>query len=133
MELKARIVQATDFIIATPDGVLDLGKSRDLLKKITKTSEGHRDFHILIDFRTTDIKLSTADIWEICKGLSEYGETFKRKTAILVRQDGNFEKMRFFELCAVNRGFKINPFTDFEEAIMWLLPKNNARKINQPN
>jgi|GEM_PF-4833226 len=61
MELKARIVQATDFIVATPDGVLDLEKSRDLLKKITKTSEGHGEFHILIDFRTTDIKLSTVD------------------------------------------------------------------------
>jgi len=132
MELKARIVQATDFIVATPDGVLDLEKSRDLLKKITKTSEGHGEFHILIDFRTTDIKLSTVDVWEICRGLSEYGETFKRKTAILVREDGNFEKMRFFELCAFNRGFKINTFTDFEEAIMWLLPKNNAGKINKP-
>jgi hypothetical protein len=133
VELRAIIVQATDFIIATPDGVLDLEKSRELLKKITKTSEGHRDFHILIDFRTTDIKLSTVDIWEICRGLSEYGETFKRKTAILLREDGNFEKMRFLELCAFNRGFKINPFMDFEEAIMWLLPKNSAGEINQPD
>lgn len=129
MELKARIVRPTDFIIATPDGVLDLGKSGDLLRKIAETSEGHGDFHILVDFRTTDIKLSTVEIWEICKGLSDYGETFKRKVAILVREDADFEKMRFFELCASNRGFKVNPFTDFEEAIMWLLPKNSAKKV----
>jgi hypothetical protein len=129
MELKARIVLATDFIIATPDGVLNLEKSKDLLRNITDTSEGHGDFHILVDFRKTDIKLSTVEIWEICKELSKYGETFKRKIAIVVREDGNFEKVQFFELCAINRGFKINPFTDFEEAIMWLLPKNSAKKV----
>jgi hypothetical protein len=126
MELRAIIIQAADFIMATPSGVLDLGKSTDLLRKITETSRGHRDFNILVDFRKTDMKLSTTDIWEICKGLSEYGETFKRRTAILVREDNNFEKMRFFELCASNRGFKIHPFMDFEEAIMWILPKNSA-------
>jgi len=128
MDLKARMIHPKDFIIAKPDGVLDLEKSRALLKKITEESVGHEDFHILIDFRKTNVELSTVDIWELSNGLSEYGTTFKRKTAILVREDENFDKVEFFELCTLNRGFEIYPFIDFEEAIMWLLFENNDSK-----
>ena len=128
MDITLRLIHPKDFIIAKPDGILDLEKSRALLKKIAEESEGRKDFHILLDFRKTIVELSTVDIWELSNGLSEYGTTFKRKTAILVREDENFDKVEFFELCTLNRGFAIYPFIDFEEAIMWLLLENNDSK-----
>ena len=75
---------------------------------------------MLIDVRKTSSILKKTDVFELASNLIEYGKTFRRKTAILARDDDSFNRAAFFELVATNRGYRINAFTSFEDAIMWL-------------
>jgi hypothetical protein len=48
-------------------------------------------------------------------------DSFRAKLAILTSLDRQFDKVKFLELYAGNRGFQIGAFVDFEEALYWLV------------
>ena len=77
-------------------------------------------YTVLIDLRDVKSYLSIANIQELASDLLNYGATFRRKTALLVRADRDIDQARFFEMAAQNRGFDVKTFTVFEEAIIWL-------------
>jgi hypothetical protein len=64
--------------------------------------------------------LSTTDIYDLASELVKYGKTFRRKTAVLARDDEDIDQAKFFENVAQNRGFNVKTFTVFEDAITWL-------------
>jgi hypothetical protein len=49
-----------------------------------------------------------------------FRNNFARRTAILCPLE-KFDRSRFFALCAENRGFNIQVFTSYEEAMEWLI------------
>jgi len=57
---------------------------------------------------------------ELASELAKYGETFRRRTAVLARADHDLDQATFFEDVAQGRGFEVKAFTIFEEAIFWL-------------
>jgi response regulator RpfG family c-di-GMP phosphodiesterase len=118
--LKLQIVKAGDFISSTPTGDLDMKASKEGLAQIAAAGTHLRDYKVLIDLRDVKSKLSTADIYELAYELADYGETFRRKTAVLARPDEDLDQATFFENAAQNRGFKVRAFTVFENAILWL-------------
>jgi hypothetical protein len=120
MLLKVDVISAKDFIMTTVEGQLDLKTSIAMLEKIRSAARGRGKFDILIDLRQTTIKMSTVDIWDLCVGLPEFGDTFKTKTVVLIGKGTNADKAEFLRLCAMNRGVRINIFTDYEEAMKWL-------------
>ena len=120
MELNIQIVSPGDFIRLSPTGELDLETSKALLWELATTSGANNQLEMLIDLRNTTSVLNTVDLFELGSGLIEYGIAFRKKTAILTRDDKSFERGSFFELVAHNRGYKIKAFTSFEDAIMWL-------------
>ena len=120
MSFKLHVIESTDFIRSSVEGLLDIEASRTALGQIAAVAGQHHDYHILIDLRTAKSVLTAADVWYLASELGQYGETFQRKTAILVRPGGNFAQAEFFELCAQNRGFAVMAFTDFEQAIYWM-------------
>jgi len=61
------------------------------------------------------------EVYELVAELTQHGDTFRRKVALLVAQGINFEQAHFFETCSHNRGFSVNAFTDYEKAIRWVL------------
>jgi hypothetical protein len=64
--------------------------------------------------------LSTSEIFDLAFGLSKYGETFRRKTAVLARPDDELKQAKLFEEVAQKRGFDVRAFTVFEDAMNWL-------------
>lgn len=117
---KLQIIKAGDFIRSTPTGDLDFKTSKEGLEQIAATGTNLQNYKVLIDLRDVKSRLSTAQIHELALELVQYGQTFRRKTAVLVRADEDIQQAMFFEDVAQNRGFSVRTFTLFEEAVLWL-------------
>lgn len=118
--VKLQIIKAGDFIKSTPTGDLDMEASTEGLAQIAVTGNDLLDYTVLIDLRDVKSSLSTADIYKLASELVNYGDTFRRKTAILVRADDDLKQATFFETVAQNRGLNVMVFTVFEDAMIWL-------------
>ena len=121
MATKIKVITAGDFLEVTPDGIINLTTSRQLLVEIAKAEHLPVDYELLVDFRDTQSHLSVFDVYQLAAELCQYGNTFRRKVALLVVPGINFEHASFFETCSQNRGFYVNAFTDYEKAMRWLL------------
>lgn len=123
MATNIRVIHATDFIIATPDGVLDLERTRKLLLDVAAVSTSGTEHQILLDTRKVESTLTVFDLWHLAVALAQQRDAFSGKTAVLCPID-RFDRAEFFALCAKNRGFRVRAFTSFEEAIEWLIVKD---------
>ena len=132
MATKIKIVLARDFLEVTPDGIINIAASRQLLVDIAKAGNYPVDYELLVDFRDTESRLSTTDLYQLASELSKYGDTFQRKVALLVTPGINFDQASFFETCSHNRGFLIDAFTDYEKAIRWILSSIDISDISVP-
>ena len=120
MATNVTIIHAQDFIRATPDGQIDLERAKKGLIDIAAAAAPLAEPKILVDTRHTQTGMSITDLWYLASELSNASKTFSRKTAVLCPLEG-FDKAGFFALCAQNRGFPVNAFTSFEDAIEWLI------------
>jgi len=118
--LKLQIIKAGDFIKSTPTGDLDKAASKEGLAEIAALGADLKDYTVLIDLREVKSRLSSTDVFELASELAKYGETFRRRTAVLARADHDLDQATFFEDVAQGRGFEVKAFTIFEEAIFWL-------------
>jgi hypothetical protein len=126
MPTKIKIITAREFIEVTPEGVIDIKTSRQLIRDITKVENKPIDYDLLIDFRETQWNMSTAEIYQLASELVDYGTNFQRKVAILVLPGVNFDPATFLETCSHNRGFKINVFNNYESSMRWLLTSDES-------
>lgn len=125
MNLNIQLVRQADFIRTTPTGELDMNSTKELLRTLAAAGSTGNDKPMLVDIRKTSSILKKVDVFELASSLIVYGKTFRRKTAILARDDDSFDRANFFELVAKNRGYNVNAFTSFEEAIVWLADIQN--------
>jgi hypothetical protein len=132
MATKVKIILAKDFLEVTPDGIINIATSRQLLVDIAKAGHYPVDYELLVDFRDTEGRLSTTDLYQLASELSKYGDTFRRKVALLVTPGINFDQAIFFETCSHDRGFSIEAFTDYEKAIRWILSSIDISDISVP-
>ena len=80
---------------------------------------GKHDCHLLLnDLREADLQLSTLDLHEIPKLLSQFDHIAFCKRALVV--SGNMDDYQFFETVSVNRGDNVKIFRSFDEAEQWL-------------
>jgi hypothetical protein len=114
-----RIIHSHDFIKATPEGLLDLEKSKEVLMEIASSSVSMGDYEIILDTQKAQVEMSTFDLWYLAAELSKFRKAFERKIAVLCPLKG-FDLAGFFALCAKNRGYQVKAFTSLEAAIEWL-------------
>jgi len=120
MSTNIRIIHSQDFIKATPEGQLDLERTKKLLMEIASVATPLFDYKIILDTRKAHTEMSVADLWYLASELGNLRKGFYRKTAVLCPVE-EFDQAGFFALCAQNRGFQIMAFTSFEDAIEWLI------------
>jgi hypothetical protein len=120
MPTNIRIIHGHDFIKATPEGQLDLEKSKKVLREIASAEAPFGNYEIILDTRKTKTTMSETDLWYLAVELSNLRKAFLHRTAVLCPLE-RFDYAKFFAICAQNRGFQVNAFTSFEEAIEWLL------------
>ena len=126
--LRIQLIQPRGILKVTEDGEVDLAKCQEYLRQIEAAAPASTDYVILVDARRRISKLSTTDLWYVAEALGEYGMTFRRRTALLVRS-GDIEMARMLELFAVNRGFMVNAFSSYEDAMNWLLLPSEAGRV----
>lgn len=121
MATKIKIIHTSDFLEVTPEGVLDIAASKQLLTDIARDEHDPADYELLVDFRDTRFNMEMMDLYELAGELVRHGDTFRRKMALLVLPGMNFDGAAFFETCSQNRGFSVGAFTDYEKAMRWIL------------
>lgn len=122
MPTDIRVIHASDFIIATPQGKLDFERAKKLLVDIMSASAPLVDYEIIVDTRHAQSELTALDLWQLVIEIFNFRLPLARKTAVLCPTE-RFDKAEFFALCAKNRGFLVMPFISFEDAIEWLIAK----------
>ena len=120
MRVNYKIIQAKDFIKAKPTGEIDLDESKKLLVQLAEMEHLIGDYEILMDLREVHSHMNHADLFELIGELGRHKEAFRSKIAVLARDDEQFNKAVFLEMCANIDRFIVMAFTDFEKATNWL-------------
>jgi hypothetical protein len=120
MKITYRVYHCKDFIKTSVSGELDLEGSKKALKTLAEDPRYPDDYEILIDLRDADCHLEVYEIYDLCQYIGRYRLSFLNKIAVVVSDDGHFDKAKFMELFAGNRGFDIRTFTNISEAKKWL-------------
>ena len=122
-----KIIHASEFIRARADGRADLERAKKLLAAIATAGEGIENFDVLVDLRRVarGTHLSPVELWQLAEELVHYRKSFAHKTAVLCPRE-RFARSAFFALVAKNKGFNVQAFTDFEDAMDWLYPDDDG-------
>ena len=120
MRVNYKIIQAKDFIKARPTGQIDLDESKKLLGQLAEMEHLIGDHEILMDLRDAYGSMDHADLHELILELGRHKEAFQSKIAVIARDDEQFNKAVFLEMCANIDKFTVMAFTDFEKATNWL-------------
>lgn len=119
MVARIKFIRSVEYLVSSPEGDVDLDESKRLLADLAKAKRPPANYDIILDFRRAQINLSTTDIWYLAADLPNHENTFRDKVAVLILPGLDFDKAKFFELCSENRGFNIEVFTNYEDAVDW--------------
>ncbi|MEW6441210.1 MAG: hypothetical protein AB1640_09795 [bacterium] len=115
------VISIHEFLKIKPSGEYDRVETRQLLDRLAELIASSDYGGILFDVRELypTVRLTVLDIYEFVQGLVGRRTGVTNKVAVLTRRDFQFDSAQFFEICAKNRGFQAEAFTDFEAAIDW--------------
>lgn len=124
MPSNLRIIRIRDFIKLAPQGSQDLTNLKQAITEAAAVRGAFVDYNLLIDARGLETNLSVFDIWELAADLAKVihagaSRGFRAKIPVLCPVE-RFDKGKFFELCAENRGLNVRAFTSFEDVLEWL-------------
>ena len=120
MPVNVKIIHTKDFIKTTATGVLDFEASKQAVLEIASRITQPGEYEVLVDTRAAEVTLSIADLYELGAVLADHPAVRCSKVGILVPERA-VEQAQFLETVAVNRGVRIEVFTNLEQAITWLV------------
>ena len=120
MPVNVKVINAKEFIRTTVSGALDLAESKRAIVDLASQIKQPGEYEVLIDIRGAETILSIADLYELAVTLAGQTSLIDSQIGILGPMSGA-NKAVFFETVAQNRGARIRTFTNFEEAITWLI------------
>jgi hypothetical protein len=119
MPYKINYEQEQDYITVTIEGDLVPSMHKDIASGVAKMVTKHGCRCILSDFRRANLPAGTLDIYSMPQAANSIGIEAWYKRALLVNEiSSNFY---FLETVFLNQGHNVKMFTDFEEALGWLL------------
>jgi len=123
LAFKIKVNTEEDYILVEHYGDTDLDENIQAGEKALRVAINNQIMNILVDVTGITGAVSIMDLFASTK---HHAETAKIRplTAIYGRQDQKRE-LEFMENVGVNRGMSIKIFTDKNEALDWLLRKNN--------
>ena len=120
MSVNIKVIHTKDFIKTTVTGVLDFAVSRQALLEIASQIEQPGEYEILVDTREAEQALSMIDIFQLGEALAAHPSLRRSKIAFLkLKKDSH--QAEFLETITANRGVRAQVFSDFEEAVTWLV------------
>jgi len=120
MPVNVKVINTKDFIKTTATGILDFVASKQAILDIASQIKQLGEYEVLVDTRGAEVVLSTVDLYELGEALANHPSLRQSKIGLLTPKRP-VENAGFLELVAKNRGVRIKEFTDFEQAITWLV------------
>jgi len=120
--INVKIVPAKEFIRTQADGEFDLEGTKELFLAVFSKMKEANVSEVVIDLREASTKMTASDINELLSVLNHVGSWSTWKIAIVYRPKNDWDRAKFFELGAQNKGYRVKAFQDFEEALAWLYP-----------
>jgi len=119
--IDVKIVPAREFIRTNANGEFDLEGTKELFLSVFAKMKDANVSEVIMDVREASSKLTAFEISELFSVLDR--ESWSAlKIAIVNRPKDDFDRAKYFELCAHNRGYQVGAFQDYEEAVTWLYP-----------
>ncbi len=125
MPIDVKIVPAREFIRTKANGEFDLEGTKELFLSVFAKMKDANVSEVIMDVREASSKLTAFEISELFSVLDQASWS-ALKIAIVNRPKDDFDRAKFFELCAQNRGYQVGAFQEFEEAVAWLYPPQEA-------
>ena len=125
MPVNVKVINTKDFIKTTATGVLDFAASKQAILDIASQIKQPGEYEVLMDTRESEAALSITDLYQLGEALSNH-PSLRRSSIAILGPKQEAEKMAFFETVAINRGANIKAFTDFEQAISWLIMREKS-------
>ena len=122
MPIDVKIVPAREFIRTKANGVFDLEKTRELFLTVFSKMKEAQASEVVIDCREATTNMTASDINELLSVLNHVGSWSTWRIAIVYRPKDDWDRAKFFELGARNKGYRVGAYQEFEEALAWLYP-----------
>jgi len=123
MPLELQIIRASEFIRLGARGHFDLAASKAALAEMAAACRKRGLNQALLDLRALQPGpkpvFSPADLIELVNTFREVGFTHEQKLAILYHSDP-YHRARLFAFLSIVRGWNVQAFGEFEQAILWL-------------
>jgi hypothetical protein len=120
MPVNIKVIRPKDFIRTTVTGVLDFAVSKNALLDIASQIDRPGEYEILVDTREAESALSMIDIFQLGEALAAHPSLRRSKVAFL-KSKKDSQQAEFLETITANRGVCAQVFTDFEDAVTWLV------------
>jgi hypothetical protein len=126
MPYNLKIVPSREFIRTNANGEFDLEGTKELFIAVFSKMKDADVSEVVLDVREAYSKMTAFDLYQLLPILDKLGHKGSWKVAIVYRPKDDFDRAKFFELCAQNRGYQVGAFQVFEEAIAWLYPPQDV-------
>ncbi|HEY9153304.1 MAG TPA: hypothetical protein VIN60_10495 [Anaerolineales bacterium] len=120
MPVNVKVINTKDFIKTTATGILDFAASKQAILDIASQIKQPGEYEVLVDTREAEVVLSMVELFELGEALANHPSLRRSKIGLLTPKKP-MDNPGFLELVAKNRGIRIKAFTDFEQAITWLV------------
>ena len=123
MPLELQIIRASEFVRMGAHGHFDLAASKAALAGLAAACRKRHIHRALMDLRALrpgpKPVFSTADLVSLVNTFAEAGFTRNHWLAILYQTDPH-KRARLFAFLSTLRGFHVQAFSEFEQALYWL-------------
>ncbi len=120
MEFNVTYNKEYNYLIAEVMGDMVNESLMGFGEEMMKMAKTHDCSRVLSDLRKANIKLSVLKLHEIPNTLNKKGFlNIISKRAVLIKEMTS--DMKFYETTSVNQFSRIKVFTDYDEALTWLL------------
>jgi len=127
MPVNVKVINTKDFIKTTATGVLDFAASKQAILDIASQIKQPGEYEVLVDTRGAEVILSISDLYDLGVALADHPSLRLSKIGLLTPK-GAVDNAGFLETVASNRGVRIKAFTNFEQAITWLVMREKPKE-----
>ncbi len=124
MPIDVKVVHAREFIQTKANGEFDLEGTQELFLAVFSKMKEAKVSEVVMDLRELTTNMTASDINELLSVLNHVGSWSTWKIAILYRPKDAWDRAKFFELGAQNKGYQVEAYQSFEGALNWLYPSH---------
>lgn len=126
MPYNLKIVTSREFIQTYANGEFDFERTKELLLSVFSKMKDADVSEVVLDLREAFSKMTAFDLYQLLPILDRVENKENWKIAIVYRPDDDFDRAKFFEFYARDKGYQVGAFQIFEEAVAWLYPPDDV-------